>query len=108
MKNAMSRARIRFGSTQRRVLALALVVTLALWLVPPVRRVRQIQNIPGPIVPLPSSRVELRSEWVWIGRLRRDDDVWLGMLLARTVAVWTATIVVLEFLRRPEKKSAGG
>lgn len=96
-----------FGPTQHRVLAVALLLTIALWLVSPVRRVRQIQKIPGPVIPLPSSRVEVRSEWVWIGRLRPNDELWLGMLLARTFAVWTVAIVVLEFLRRPERRNAG-
>lgn len=103
----MLRARISPNSAQRRVLALTLLVTLAIWLMPPVRRMRQIPNIPFPILPLPSSRLELRSEQVWVWRLRPGDELSLGMLLARTFAVWTAAAVVLEFLRRPEKKNTG-
>ena len=101
----MQRSPITLGPAQRRVLLAAGVLTLVLWLYPPVQRPRQIMNYPTPLDVEPTFRTETHSAHFWIWQLRPHQDVWYGMLIARTLGVWTLALVAVEALRKTRRSS---
>ena len=86
------------------VLALATLLTLALWLFPPIAYSRQLPTVT--VIPGfgPSFREEIATYHLWIGSLMPHQEIWFGMLIARTVGVWTAALVSLEVFRPPRPR----
>ena len=82
------------------VLAIATLLTLILWLFPPIAYSRQLPT--ATVLPGfgPSFREETATYHLWIGRLLPHQEIWFGMLIPRTVGVWMAALVSLEVFRR--------
>jgi hypothetical protein len=90
------------------VLVVAGVLTLLLWLCPPIASTRQIPV--SAMLPAfgPAYREEIRSYHEWIWNLRSHQEIWFEVLIPRTVGVWMASLVTMEALRRTRIRPVGG
>jgi hypothetical protein len=89
------------------VLVIASLITLTLWLFPPIAETRQIPlNVMLPVLG-PAFREEIRSYHAWIWSFRPHQEIWFAVLIPRTVAVWAAALVAMEALRRPRSGTTG-
>jgi hypothetical protein len=91
---------------QRHVLLIAAALTIGIWILPPIQRQRQIMNFPTPLDIGPTFRTELQSEHVWLWQLRPHQEIWFGLLIARTVGLLTMTGVALAALRQTHSSRA--